>query len=192
MLYNGYYILGFDTRSFQLVEAIESRVRGQPAGLELDMISWMGRTALELIGQAGLGYSFDPLVADTADDFGYAIKTFQYVLFLSPLLYQRSQCNNRPTMTGINLLRRLLPYVGDIGSPALRRKVLDFIPNPAVQNMKYIVDTMWRRSQEIYASKKRAFEQGDEAVAQQIGEGKDLMSILCMDSTGGKLYARSN
>ena len=62
----------------------------------------------------------------------------------------------------------------------------------AVQNMKYIVDTMWRRSQEIYASKKRAFEQGDEAVAQQIGEGKDLMSILCMVVTGGELCARSN
>ena len=83
MLYNGCYIRGFYTRSFQLVEAIESRVRGQPAGLELDMISWIGRTALELIGQAGLGYSFDPLVADTPDDFGYAIKTFQYVLSLS-------------------------------------------------------------------------------------------------------------
>ena len=80
---DGRYIRSFDTRSFQLVEAIEFRVRGQPAGLELDMISWMGRTALELIGQAGLGYSFDPLVADTPDDFGYAIKTFQYVLSLS-------------------------------------------------------------------------------------------------------------
>ena len=74
----------------------------------------------------------------------------------------------------------------------MRRKVLDFIPNPSVQKMKYIVDIMWRRSQEIYASKKRAFEQGDEAVAQQIGEGKDLMSILCMVPTGGGLYARSN
>ena len=47
------------------------------------MLSWMSRTALELIGQAGLGYSFDPLVTDTADDIGYAIKIFQYVLSLS-------------------------------------------------------------------------------------------------------------
>ena len=47
------------------------------------MLSWMSRTALELIGQAGLGYSFDPLVTDTADDIGYAIKIFQYVLSLA-------------------------------------------------------------------------------------------------------------
>ena len=38
------------------------------------MLNWMGRTALELVGQGGLGYSFDPLVADTKDGFGDAIK----------------------------------------------------------------------------------------------------------------------
>jgi hypothetical protein len=27
-------------------------------------MSWMTRTALELIGQSGLGYSFDPLTED--------------------------------------------------------------------------------------------------------------------------------
>ncbi|KAF7794417.1 hypothetical protein EIP86_005551 [Pleurotus ostreatoroseus] len=43
---------------------------------EIDMLSWMGRTALELVGQGGLGYSFDPLVANTHNDFGEAIKTF--------------------------------------------------------------------------------------------------------------------
>ena len=44
---------------------------------EIDMLDWMGRTALELIGQAGLGYSFDPLVADKPDDYATAIKQFQ-------------------------------------------------------------------------------------------------------------------
>ena len=28
---------------------------------EVDMLSWMSRTALEYIGQGGLGYSFDSL-----------------------------------------------------------------------------------------------------------------------------------
>ncbi len=46
----------------------------------MDMLAWMGRTALELIGQAGLGYSFDPLVADTPDDFAMAIKAIPYVV----------------------------------------------------------------------------------------------------------------
>ncbi|RPD54899.1 cytochrome P450 [Lentinus tigrinus ALCF2SS1-7] len=151
----------FNVVGHKLVEAIEGRVRDKSAAVELDMLSWMGRTALELIGQAGLGYSFDPLVDDTpADQVGHAIKAFQ------------------PTITDIHFLRRLLPYVTDFGTPVLRRKLLELVPNPAVQKMKDIVDTIWRQSEEIYESKKRALEQGDEAVAQQIGEGKDLMSIL--------------
>jgi hypothetical protein len=31
---------------------------------KIDILSWMTRTALELIGQSGLGYSFDPLTED--------------------------------------------------------------------------------------------------------------------------------
>lgn len=41
------------------------------------MLNWMGRTALELIGQAGLGYSFDPLEEDlTPDVYADAIKAY--------------------------------------------------------------------------------------------------------------------
>ena len=64
------------TRSSQLVKAIDDRVRDEAAPVELDMLSWMGRTALELIGQAGLGYSFDPLIADAPDEFAEAAKAF--------------------------------------------------------------------------------------------------------------------
>lgn len=40
------------------------------------MLKWMGRTALELIGQGGLGYSFDPLTEDIVNPAGEAIKAF--------------------------------------------------------------------------------------------------------------------
>jgi len=33
---------------------------------EIDVLRWMSRTALELIGQSGMGYSFDSL-ADNQD-----------------------------------------------------------------------------------------------------------------------------
>ena len=45
--------------------------------------------------------------------------------------------------------------------------------------MQKIVDTMWREATNIYRAKKKALEQGDEAVVREIGEGKDLLSILC-------------
>ncbi|KAK7045350.1 hypothetical protein VNI00_007599 [Paramarasmius palmivorus] len=42
---------------------------------EVDVSSWMGRTALELIGQSGLGYSFDDLEDQIRHDpFAHAIK----------------------------------------------------------------------------------------------------------------------
>lgn len=40
------------------------------------MVNWMGRTALELIGQAGLDYSFDLLVEESMDTYGTALKMF--------------------------------------------------------------------------------------------------------------------
>ena len=68
----------FNTVVHRLQEAITMRVAGAgPAGAELDMLMWMGRTALELVGQAGLGYSFDPLVSDSEDEFGAAVKAIQ-------------------------------------------------------------------------------------------------------------------
>ena len=61
--------------TLQLRAAIEERVCAAPA--EIDMLNWMGRTALELIGQAGLGYSFDPLKEDvTPDVYAEAIKAY--------------------------------------------------------------------------------------------------------------------
>ena len=68
----------FNAISHKLQEAIETRVvASNPAGTEVDVLAWMGRTALELVGQAGLGYSFDPLVSDSEDEYGAAIKAVQ-------------------------------------------------------------------------------------------------------------------
>ena len=41
---------------------------------EIDMVHWMSRAALELIGRAGLGHSFDSLVENVPNDFAVAIK----------------------------------------------------------------------------------------------------------------------
>ena len=43
----------------------------------------MGRAALELVGQGTLGYSFDPLVKDSDNDFAAAVKSFLYVAAVS-------------------------------------------------------------------------------------------------------------
>lgn len=58
----------------QLRDAITSQV--QKGSDEVDVLNWMGRTALELIGQGGLGYSLDPLTSDVSDKFADAVKEF--------------------------------------------------------------------------------------------------------------------
>ena len=164
----------------QLRSAIETSVDNGPANI--DMIDWMGRTALELIGQAGLGYSFDPLVADSMDEFAGAVKSFGYVTLLPHLLSRLPHFSprhtSRPALVKTDHLRRLLPYLPDIGSPAFRAKLVDMIPHDGVQLMKKFIDAMYRRSIEIYREKIRALELGDEEVTKQVGEGKDVMSLL--------------
>ena len=47
---------------------------------EIDILSWMTRTALELVGQGGLGHSFDPLDRDWLNPFAENLKALLYVL----------------------------------------------------------------------------------------------------------------
>ncbi len=58
----------------QLRDALR-KVLGSEAK-EVDVLKWTGRTALELLGQGALGYSFDPLVEDVTDPFAEAVKSF--------------------------------------------------------------------------------------------------------------------
>ena len=53
---------------------------GKKDGVELDMLSWSARTTLEVLGQAGLGVSFDPLTEDKADAFATAVGELLCVL----------------------------------------------------------------------------------------------------------------
>jgi hypothetical protein len=45
---------------------------------EVNVLSWMSRIALELIGQGGLGYSFDPLTSNADNAYGDALKALMY------------------------------------------------------------------------------------------------------------------
>lgn len=60
----------------------------------------------------------------------------------------------------------------------LKRFLVASTPSRAVRDLKRFVDTMDERSYAIYYDKRRALLTGDEALKQQIGEGKDIMSVL--------------
>ncbi|THU90950.1 cytochrome P450 [Dendrothele bispora CBS 962.96] len=129
---------------------------------EIDMLAWMSRTALELIGESGLGYSFDPMTNEAAEH-----------------TYSKTIKNLIPAMARLPALRFFFLSWGiKIGTPQFRRSMLKLVPIQSVHELRDMADYMWSLSEEIYESKKQALAQGDETVVQQIGRGKDIMSIL--------------
>lgn len=56
------------------------QTKDKPA--ELDMLAWMSRAALEIIGQGGLGTSIDPLLPDpnSITAYGKSIKNLMYAV----------------------------------------------------------------------------------------------------------------
>jgi len=148
----------------QLRRAISAQVIAGPQ--EVDVLNWMGRTALELVGQGGLGYSFDPLTEDKPNALGDALKALA------------------PSIFALDTLQRLSPYFSAISTPAFRRRILEMIPHKGVQKLKEVTDTMFSAATTIFNAKKAALQAGDEAALQQIGEGRDIMSILMTANVG--------
>ena len=144
---------------------------------EVDVLSWMGRVALELIGQAGLGYSFDPLLETRQDALGNAVKGIMSVI--SPLeVYNTHTSLCSPYTYALHFWRALSPYWVKIGTPAFRRAVSEVLPTKTMRTMKEIVETLKTKSRDLYKQKKAALEKGDDAMLHQVGEGKDVISVL--------------
>lgn len=58
--------------------------------------------------------------------------------------------------------------------------MVDLIPWKNVHDVRDIVDVLTKTSTDIYELKKKALAEGDEALAKQVGRGKDILSILRM------------
>ena len=70
----------------------------------------------------------------------------------------------------------LIPLV-KLGTPKFRRFILDLIPWETLHQLRDISDVVHNTAVGIINSKKRALEDGDEAVARQIGQGFRVRSI---------------
>lgn len=85
---------------------------------EIDFLQWMERTILEVIGQAGFGYSFDPLTGDAQSEFGAAIKsTFS-------------------TLQDVFIFRPLIPYVMAMGPAWFRRLLVELLPSKQLRSLR--------------------------------------------------------
>ena len=142
-------------------------------------MEWMSRAALEYIGRGGFGHTFDALNESSRNGYGEAVKMLVYVIFS----ILKTKCQyflvlSRPLSSTLFAFRPLLPTMIQIGTAGFRRKVVEWTPIKTVQQLRHIVDLMHETSIEIYSKKLNGLKKGDQAVVEQIGNGKDIMSIL--------------
>ena len=82
--------------------------------------------------------------------------------------------------------RILFPTVCRYVSASVRRWLAERAPWPALQRVRNMVDTMDKMSHDIYDAETAALRAGEEAVVQQIGEGKDILSKLRESRAGAR------
>ena len=66
-----------------------------------------------------------------------------------------------------------------LGPSWFKRLLVRLIPDPTIQRLRKAVFDVEAESKKILREKRTAIEAGDEQLALQLSEGKDLMSILC-------------
>ncbi|KAF5379582.1 hypothetical protein D9757_009242 [Collybiopsis confluens] len=146
----------------QLDTALSRRVKDGPR--EIDLLGWITRAALELIGRSGFGYSFDNMEDD--------LPKHKYSLYIKSLA---------PTMLkigfiGINMVSLALRFRIPV---SVRTFLMNITPWKALHDVRDMVNYMHDVSIEIYKEKKRELEETDETVKEV---KKDLLSILMRDN----------
>lgn len=88
-----------------------------------------------------------------------------------------------PTASSLSLVNPLIPTLDRLFPRWFLGMLARATPHAGLQKMRHIVDVMHRTSLQVYEDKKRALVAGDKAVEEQLGSGRDIMSILSQFST---------
>ena len=91
------------------------------------------------------------------------------------------QLNNslsRPINARLFLHRQILPYAVKIGSPTLRRRLLELLPFDLPKTAMKISDIVMKCARDILHEKIQNKDE-EEPVHIPVGRGKDILSVLC-------------
>ncbi|KAJ7358445.1 cytochrome P450 [Mycena albidolilacea] len=146
------------------VLANECRARGDSRGRRvIDMSEWMSRAALEAVGQTVLGYSFDPLDSPVNNPYTRAIRELI------------------PTIFSLSLVRQFAPFLVRLGPAWMRRKLVEWTPNAAVQKVKRMSDVMHQTAVDILEDKREGLRREDGGMS---ARAKDIISLLLRANEG--------
>ncbi|THU83076.1 cytochrome P450 [Dendrothele bispora CBS 962.96] len=125
-------------------------------GSEIDMLKVVGSAALEYIGQGGLGHSFAAHKSD-------ALRDMKELLLAAKRLIVPIQA---------------LPFLMKVLPAGLRRSLIDYVPLPDLHLVRDLVDALDNTSRSILSRKKQALKEKDSVLAEQVGQGKDITTVL--------------
>lgn len=85
----------------------------------------------------------------------------------------------RPLLHNVGTLRVFSHYLKYLGSLGFRRRLVELSPHGDLRKLADAVDRISSMSKAVLQSKKEALTKGDAALEGEVGEGQDIMSILC-------------
>ncbi|KAJ7323983.1 cytochrome P450 [Mycena albidolilacea] len=132
------------------------------ASPQLDLNSILSRTSLELIGQTGIGYSFDSMLPHQEHDDRYAVAL--RAMF--------------PTAFKMQLAVPLLPLIVKLFPPAFLRTMINFVPWPALHKLRDIVDLIDAKATELVLDRKRQRLEFRVAVSTTVSDALPTMCSL--------------
>ncbi|KZV60478.1 cytochrome P450 [Peniophora sp. CONT] len=114
---------------------------------EVDMMHWMSRCSLELIGQAGMGVSFDDLQKESES---------------RPNKYMAAAKQLIPLSFPLQAFMRMIPYLVRLGSPELLGALSAYAPHANIRKLRKIAYFLYDTNAELYWRRRRAILAGDE------------------------------
>ena len=95
-----------------------------------------------------------------------------------------------PTSSSLVVARSLFPYVDKVFHPKVLKFLGRAMPWPKLNHLMDMAGTLHSKSRGIHETKKRLLELGDDATVRQVGDGKDITSILSAHNAS-RLYIRN-
>ncbi|KAF7341554.1 hypothetical protein MSAN_02052100 [Mycena sanguinolenta] len=150
---------GFYGVAERLIAILIDECRAQGGTSIIDMSEWMSRTTLEAVGQTVLGHSFDPLDSPVNNPYTYAIRELI------------------PTIFSLSLVRQFAPFLVRLGPAWMRRRLVEWTPNAAVQKVKRMSDVMHQTAVDILADAREGLRQeGERLRANEIASANEQLS----------------
>jgi hypothetical protein len=155
------------------------------------MYEWLSRTALELVGQGGMGYSFDSLQDGEVCEYTRVVKDLMYVHSSFPSSHhhhppdrptnQPTDPLHSPTVSRLHIPLLLLPLFRKYLPLSLTRLLLRWAPLESVRTVARITQFLDRTSRDVLERKRAELREVDESVREEEGEGetgRDVLSVL--------------